>query len=286
MLQLHPIKAFAFGMFGVTIVNFLLSMVDKLVVSKLVVLNLVACYSLAFQVSSVMGQVIAPLQSTIFPKFTTLLTQHNYAACTELYHKSCKWVSLLIWPMGLVLFFFAGDILMAWTKNDFVTANASPVLQLVSIGTIFNCLMFVPYVFMLSHGNTKFTIILNMTGAIIFLPMLFWSIPKYGILGASFIWVAINLFYFLVGIPMFHRFFMKNELFNWYIKDNLFPFLTSLLLLGAAKLLRLNTLFFGSGLNFVVLLFFFGLIYIYMMPELRALSFRLLKLKKQVKANI
>jgi len=284
MLQLNPIKAFAFGMFGVTIVNFLLSMVDKLVVSNLVMLNLVACYSLAFQLSSVMGQVITPLQSTVFPKFTALLTQNNYEVCTRLYHKSCKWVALIIWPLGLILFFFAEDILMAWTGNAFVTANTAPVLQIVSIGTIFNCLMFVPYIFMLSHGKTKFTIILNIVGAIIFLPWLFWSIPKYGILGASFIWLAINLFYFLIGIPLFHRLFMKKELLNWYVKDNLFPFLAAIILLGTAKALRVNTAFFDAPLNFILLISLFGIIYVYMMPELRELSFKVLKIKKQDKA--
>ena len=101
-----PIKQFALGMFGVTIVNFLLSMVDKLIVSEIVVLNLVTCYSLAFQISSVIGQLITPLESTVFPRFTALLEQNNYAECVKVYHTSCKWVAIVIWPIGLGLFFF------------------------------------------------------------------------------------------------------------------------------------------------------------------------------------
>jgi len=79
---------------------------------------------------------------------------------------------------------------------------------------------------------------------------------------------------------------MKKELVNWYVKDNLFPFLVSLALIGTAKLLRLNTLFFASSLNFVVLLCFLGLLYVYLMPELRELFLRILKLKQTNKERI
>ncbi len=280
-LALSPIKKFSIGMIGVSVVNFLMGMVDKLVVSKSVPLNLVACYSLAFQVAAVIGQVVAPLQSTIFPKFTTLITNNNKEAYVQLYHKSCRWVAICIWPIGLGLFFFAKDILVVWAKNDFIVTQTTPVLQAVTIGSICNCLMFIPYVFMLSKGKTKFTIIQNIIGAVIFLPMLYWTIPKYGILGASFMWLGINVSYILFTLPLFHKFFMKKELGNWYIKDNLFPFLVSFLIIGSAKLIRLNIILFQSNLLFLTIIFLGIIIYIYLIPELRKITFNILKISKQ-----
>jgi O-antigen/teichoic acid export membrane protein len=277
--QLKPIRVFAIGMFGVTIVNFLLSMVDKLIVSKIVLLNLVACYSLAFQIASVMGQVITPLQSTIFPKFTELLIKEKFEECAKLYHKACRWVALVIWPLGLMIVFFSEEILKAWAKNDFITTNTAPVLKIVAIGTICNCLMFVPYIFMLSYGKTKFTIIQNIIGSVIFLPMLFWSIPKYGILGASFLWLAINSSYVLISLPLFHKLYMKNELLNWYIKDNFAPLVLSLFLISIAKFSRIKIEIFDSNLNFILLLSVLGMVYVYLMPELRRLALKTVRLK-------
>ncbi len=278
---LSPIKKFSLGMIGVSIVNFLMAMLDKLIVSKSVPLNLVACYSLAFQVAAVIGQIVAPLQSTIFPKFTTFITQNDQEACVKLYHKSCRWVAVFIWPMGLCLFFFAKDILLVWAKNDFIVANTTPVLQVVTIGTICNCLMFVPYIFMLSKGKTKFTIILNLIGTFVFLPMLYWTIPKYGILGASFMWLGINVSYVLFSIPLFHKLYLKHELGNWYIKDNLFPFTVSVLIIGGAKLIRLKIEFFQSNLFFGLLAFILAIVYVYTIPELRKMAFQILKVSNK-----
>ncbi len=278
---LSPIKKFSIGMIGVSVVNFFMAMVDKLVVSKSVPLNLVACYSLAFQVAAVIGQVVAPLQSTLFPKFTTLITNNNKEACVQLYHKSCRWVAICIWPIGLGLFFFAKDILLVWAKNDFIVSQTTPVLQVVTIGTICNCLMFIPYVFMLSKGKTKFTIIQNIIGAAIFLPMLYWTIPKYGILGASFMWLGINVSYIIFTLPLFHKYFMKKELGNWYLKDNLFPFLLSFIIIGSAKLIRLNVILFESNLLFLAIIFLGTITYIYLIPELRKITFNFLKILKQ-----
>ncbi len=277
--ELKPIKVFALGMFGVTIVNFMLSMIDKLIVSKIVMLNLVACYSLAFQIASIVGQIITPLQSTIFPKFTALLVKQDYDGCKNLYHKACKWVGIVIWPIGLLVVFFAEDILKFWAKNDFITEHTTPVLQVVALGTICNCLMFVPYVYMLSMGKTKFTIIQNLLGAIVFLPMLFWSIPKFGILGASFMWFGINFSYILISIPLFHKLFMKNELLHWYTKDNLASFAISMFVVCLAKFLRIKVQLFHTNIWFFVLISMFALIYIFLIPELRKLVFRTVRLK-------
>jgi O-antigen/teichoic acid export membrane protein len=281
LIQLAPIKNFSVGMIGVALVNFSLSMVDKLIVSKSVPLNLVACYSLAFQVAAIIGQLVSPLQSTIFPKFTSLITNNNVSEYVKLYHKSCKWVAISIWPIGLGLFFFAKDILLIWSKNDFIVANTTTVLQVVVIGTVCNCLMFVPYIFMLSKGKTRFTIVQNIIGAVIFLPMLYWTIPKYGILGASFMWLAINVSYVLISIPIFHKLYMKNELSNWYIKDNLFPFAISVLIIGGAKFIRLKIELFQSNIIFGVLAFILAILYAYTIPELRKMAFQIFKISNK-----
>jgi O-antigen/teichoic acid export membrane protein len=267
--QLKTVWKFALGMFGITIVNFILSVVDKLAVSKSVTLDLVACYNLAFQIAGVLGQIVSPLQSTIFPKFTELLAQDKYDECVAIYHKGCKWVAIIVWPIGLSLIFFGKEILQAWTKNDFVTINTATILMIVCIGTICNCLMTVPYLFMLSKGKTNFTFYQNLIGSVVFMPMLFWLLPNYGIVGASFVWFGINVSYILISVPLFHKLYMKNELRNWYLKDNAYAFLLSLAVIGAAKLLRLYVPGFQSNFVFFAFALLVIAIYVFLTVELR-----------------
>ncbi|HKC37693.1 MAG TPA: oligosaccharide flippase family protein, partial [Chitinophagaceae bacterium] len=279
-VQLKSIFHFAAGMTGLSLITFFLAQIDKIVVSKMVLLEFVGYYNLAFIVAGGINQVISPLQPVIFPKFTSLLAQNKHEELLALYHKTCRWVSIIVFPIGFILIFFAKEILLLWTKNPVLTQNTAPILQVVAAGTVCNCMMWVPYFYLLAKGNTKFTIYQNIIASVILVPLLFWWTGKYGALGASFVWLSVNIGYVLITIPVFYRLFLKGELGNWYKKDVALPFLVSGILALAAKYFQMQMLPLPDWKYFGIMLLVLFIIYGLIIPEMRAFATKIkLRLK-------
>ena len=238
IIELKVIWKFAAGMTGLSLITFFLAQIDKIIVSKFLLLEFVGYYSLAFSIASLISQVVAPFQSLVYPKLTSLIAQNKQADLILLYHKSCRWISIIIFPIGFSLIFFAKELLFFWSKNKILTENTYPILQVVALGTICNCLLWVPYWFMLAKGNTKFPIYQNIIASIVLVPLLFWWTSRYGALGASFVWLTVNAGYVLITIPVFHTLYLKGELWHWYKNNMGFPFILSLTLVGIAKYMQ------------------------------------------------
>lgn len=273
VVQLKTIWRFSAGMTGISLVTFFLSQIDKIVVSKFVILEFVGYYNLAFLVSSGITQVLSPMQPILFPKFTALVAENRQTELVSLYHKSCRWIAIIVLPIGFVLILFAKEILFLWTSNPTLTENTAPIVQVVTAGTICNTMMWVPYWYMLAKGKTKFTIYQNLIASIILVPFLFWWTSKYGALGASFVWLAVNSGYILISMPIFHRLYMKGEFKNWFKNDISRPLVSTLVLAVFAKYLHKQMV---SNLNILPILLILCcclFLYFLIIPELREIAY-------------
>lgn len=267
--QLKTIWRFAAGMTGISLVTFFLTQIDKVVVSKFVLLEFVGYYNLAFLVTSGITSLITPLQPIIFPKFTALVARDKQVELVALFHKSCRWIAIIVFPIGFTLILFAEEILFLWTKNTTLTDNTAPIVRVVAAGTICNCMMWVPYWYMLAKGITKFTIYQNIIASIVLVPLLFWWTGEYGALGASFVWLTVNAGYILISMPIFHRLYMPVGSINWYKNDIGVPFVSAAIIALCAKYFQVHWL---NNLNILPLFLVFScclLFYVLTIPELR-----------------
>jgi O-antigen/teichoic acid export membrane protein len=268
--QLKKIWRFALGMAGISAITFFITQVDKIVVSKMLSLEYLGYYSLAFLIAGAINQLISPIQPVVFPKLTALISTNDHTAITGLYHRTARWISIIVFPIGCVLFVFADEILLFWSGNAQLTTNTAKILQVCVAGSVCNCLMWLPYLFMLAKGNTRFTIIQNLIVIIVMIPALYFLTKNYGALGASFVWLIVNAGYVLVSIPLFHNFFLKGELFNWYKNDVALPLVVSAALVLAIKFLQLQLDLRLTVFGLSAMLLGITLVYVLVIPELRS----------------
>jgi O-antigen/teichoic acid export membrane protein len=269
--QLKSIWRFAAGMTGISLVTFFLTQVDKIVVSKYVTLDFVGYYNLAFMLAGSISQFISPFQPVVFPKFSQLIATGHTNELANLYHKSCRWVSVIVFPIGFGLIFFARNILLLWTKNEVLTLNTAPILQVFVVGTLCNSMLVIPYYYMLAKGITKFPLYQNTIASIILTPTLFWLTGKYGAFGASFVWVTINAFALAISIPLIHNFYFKGQLKKWYLNDVIVPLVYSLSITLLAKYIidvfSINITRISLTITFILCV----AVYSVLLPELRLL---------------
>jgi O-antigen/teichoic acid export membrane protein len=122
---------------------------------------------------------------------------------------------------------------------------------------------------MIAKGNTRFTVYQNLIALVVMLPLLYILTKTYGAIGASFVWLIVNLGYVLISIPLFHRFFLKGQLFIWFRRDVALPLVTSLVLIATIKAIQIqfDLKFTLPGLTCILLAA--TCIYILIIPELR-----------------
>lgn len=267
--QLRSIKTFAMGVAGIAVIAFLFAQLDKIIVSKMVTLRYVGYYNIACLLAGSLTLFVSAMQPVVSPRFTSLVAQNKSPELVNYYHRVCRWLAIIIIPAGLIIIFFARQILMLWTRNTELTDYTTPVLQATTTGVILNCLLTGPQIYMLAFGKTRLILLQSLIATIVFIPALFYFINLYGAFGASLVWAGLNLLYILFYLPLFHKYFLKNELLNWYVNDIAWPLTGSVVVVGGAKALQMNYFSDVTFISLGVIIAFALFMYCLVIPELR-----------------
>ncbi len=153
--HLKRVWRFSAGMTGISLVVLLLTQTDKIILSRMLSLELFGYYTLAWVVSTVLLQTIGPINSAVYPTLTRLVGQKDEKGLRELYHKSCQLEVALLVPAALVLILFGDTVLMVWSGNSEIVRNTGPIMNILAIGTCLNGFMHIPYFTQLAYGWTS-----------------------------------------------------------------------------------------------------------------------------------
>ena len=163
---------FAAGMSGISVLATILTQLDKVILSKMLSLEMFGYYTFAGVVAMSLYRLSGPVFSAIYPRFTQLVSLADQDGLKQLYHVSSQLMSVLILPVTVVIAMFSYEILLIWTQNP-VTAEKSHVLVSILVcGTALNGLMHVPYALQLANGWTRLALSGNSLAIIILVPMI------------------------------------------------------------------------------------------------------------------
>lgn len=214
---------FAGGMFLTTLLVLLLTQIDKVLLSRLLSLESFGVYTFAAMVAGVLFQLIGPIAQAYFPRLTQLTEQGDERAVAAAYHQGAQLMSIMLVPVGLVLIVFAEPLLAAWTGNETLARDAAPIAAILAVGTVLNGWMHIPYMLQLASGWSSFAVRMNLVAAAILVPAIFWVTPRYGPVGAAWVWVVVNAGYVLVAMHFMHVRLLPKEKWSWYAKDIFWP---------------------------------------------------------------
>jgi len=228
---------FAAGMTGISVTVIILTQTDKIVLSKILPLEMFGYYTLATVVANALYYFVGPVFSALFPRFSQLVSVNDQAGLKDLYHKSCQFISVMILPAAIVVSFFSSEILLLWTGDPVTVSNTHRIVSILIIGTALNGLMNLPYGLQLAHAWTKLTLYTNIIASIVLVPMIYFLAIRYGLVGAASAWVILNTGYVLICIQIMHSRLLKGEKWRWYFNDVAVPLLSALILATFWRLL-------------------------------------------------
>lgn len=231
---------FAAGMSGISVTVLVLTQLDKIILSKMLSLELFGYYTLAWTVANGLTTLTGTVFTVLFPVFSQRVAVGDMEGLKHLYHRSCQLMSVLILPVAILVALFAREILAIWIQNLVTVTNTHLLVSLLIIGTALNGLMNLPYALQLAHGWTSLAFYTNVISVILLIPLLVVAISYYGALGAAAVWIALNSGYVLISLQIMHRRLLKGEQWQWYFQDVGFPMVATLSVIGIGRLLIHN----------------------------------------------
>ena len=215
LVALVRIRRFAGGMVATTLLTLLLTQVDKLLLSNLVALEDFGYYTLAASASSALYFLMSPIANAVSPRLTELVARSEQTSLVESYHNASQWLAAVLVPTALVISTFAEPALYVWMGDYALARQAAPLLALLALGTLCNGFMQVPYIAQLAHGWTGFAVRVNVIAVCFIVPVILWSVPRFGAVGAAWAWLLLNIGYVLIGMPLMHRRLFLGEQWRW-----------------------------------------------------------------------
>lgn len=240
---------FSLGISLVSIAAILVSQSDKLILGKMVSMTDFSYYALAFSIASIPSKIYSAIAAAFYPQLVHEKTLAQGDNLKLIYHRSCQLISILVIPVVVIAFFFMPELLNIWFGGSITSQILTPLVRVLIIGFTLNGFVTMPYYLQLVHRWTRLSFYKNLIAMVILLPSLYFSILNYGIYGACWIWLMLNLMYFVFEIPIMHRKIMKTEQAKYYLEDIGKILISSLFFTGI--------LFLGIGLfevNIYVLL--------------------------------
>lgn len=220
---------YAAGMAGISVTSAILLQVDKLVLSRMLTLEMFGYYTLAATLANVPSLVAGPVNGAVLPRLTQMVSLEDERGLSTLYHRASRWVSVLMIPVGIVFVFFSSEILQLWTGDPAIVRHAHMLVSLLTVGWMLLGLMVIPYALQLAYAWTQLAFWINIVAITILVPLLILLCRMYGALGAGIVWVLLNAGYVLFTIQLMHRRLLKNEQWQWYVHDVGLPLVLALL---------------------------------------------------------
>lgn len=220
---LQGIWNFAGGVMGITFLYLMLVQVDKIVLSKLLNLSEYGNYMLASAVAGALFMLCQPIAQAIFPRLNELHAQNDLSRFIKTYHQGAQLISVIMGSAAVVMIVFAEQIIKLWTQDEEIANNTATLVSLLALGNFLNGLMWIPNQAQLAHGWTSLAIRINIVAVLIIVPVIFWVAPRYGAVGAAWVWVCLNAGYVLIGTLFMYRRMLQNEKIRWYKDDLILP---------------------------------------------------------------
>lgn len=216
---LKKVWRFAAGMAGIGLSALILTQLDKIILIKILALREFGYYALATTASGGLSILITSVFNGLFPRFSSLVAQADESALRKLYRNGTQLMAVGILPAAAVMAFHAHALAFAWTGDQLVTAHVAPLIAILAIGTALNGLMFLPYALQLAYGWTRIGLGINAFLSVLLVPAIFILANRFGAIGGASVWLALNVIYMAIGVPLTHKRLLKGETWRWFGHD-------------------------------------------------------------------
>lgn len=185
---LKPLFFFGGWLTVTNVVGPLMMYLDRFLIGGFLSVAAVAYYTTPYEVVTKLLLIPMALTGVLFPAFATALFSDPDRAA-YLFHKSIKYIFLVVFPITLVLVVFAQEGLVFWLGQNFA-AHSARVAQWLAVGVFLNSLAQVPFALLQAGGRPDLTAKLHFVELPFYLLAVWGLMRVYGVEGAAIAWAG------------------------------------------------------------------------------------------------
>jgi len=249
---LKNIWGFSLSMNGLALLGMGITQLDRLLISKMLPLESLGYYSLAYNTATAISLVLSALSSALMPSFATAYAENARETLLQRYDIANR---VALFGTGLVSFsivFFGEPLLSMWV-NPAAARGAWCALAFLAGGFWFSAAVSSAYNIGVACRRPAPLLKISAMSAVIYVPVLYGMIFFWGIEGAAAAWLLLNAGYVFVIVPMVHRIILGIPVMPWFSRT-LFPFaFLGAAVFGSARVFA-NCLLLTAGLELFLLI--------------------------------
>ncbi len=164
---------------------------DRIILSFKVPLSELGIYTIAVSVSQGALRLVTPIFNAVLPQIVRLKSDLQ-----QLRKFNLKFAALitLIVTITFLLFYLWGEVILTiWLKDEKIVSRVYPLVTFLLIGTGMNAYYSIGYLNWIALDKTHKILIVNIFSLVVSIPAIMKLVPIYGLRGATFGWISINL---------------------------------------------------------------------------------------------
>jgi len=219
---LRDVWQFSLSMNLIAILSIVFTQSDRIIISRLRPLSELGYYSLAVSVVMSVSVIQGFITSAVLPAFASDYGAGLSARMRERYAKATQALLYVITLPTCIFIFFGYEVLQVWTTTD-AANHAAVVLQLFSLGFLFNASVSIAYTLAVATGHTRLPLRVNVVALVLYVPGLVLATWRWGIVGSAAAWVFLNAYFLLTLLPLVETRILKSSPAQWAMV-NFLPF--------------------------------------------------------------
>jgi O-antigen/teichoic acid export membrane protein len=205
-----------FGIGGTYLALILLTQSDKLIVSRLVGLEQLGYYNIAWTATSIFYFFYSPISAAFYPRITNLCSHLQHGLAAREYELGSTITMVLVFPACAVLCVFSRELATLWIADPAAVAYVHVLIRYLGPAAALAALLSISNMLQWAHGWTQCGFWANVGGVIIMVPGVAFMTLHYGICGAAVACSIVKVVQALVQFELTHERYMPTRKVGWY----------------------------------------------------------------------
>lgn len=217
------VRSYATQMSIGAVLGFLLTQVDKLLLSRMIPLEAYGEYVLAGTASGAVFTLVGPISQAYFPRLCQFHAAGKAAEFARTFHLGSQVVSVVVGTAGILVAMRSEELVFAWTGNHELALRLWPVVSVLAVANTLNGVIWMLYQAQLAHGWVRFGLVFNGIAVCVVVPAMLLIVPELGGIGAAYVWLFLNMIFLTAAPPLVFRRILRGEQVAWYVRDLFVP---------------------------------------------------------------
>ena len=184
---MRPLLSFGAWLSVSNVVSPTLVYADRFLLGHFRGLAALGTYSAPFDGVMRLLAVPGSLVRAMFPTLSALQSMSARGELRPLFRRAVSAVVLLLGGPVLILVLFGPLLLRLWLGEQ-VAAAAGTAVRILAVGLLFNASALVPTTFIAAFGRPDLSAKFHLLELVIYMPLAWWLVSRYGIVGAATAW--------------------------------------------------------------------------------------------------